>query len=403
MKKIYNNEIKYIYWEQMLSHLKDTKLNCLDLGADNGDNAKWLLNNICKNKDSKIYSINNWTDDNIFTKFTKNIESTNKTHHNIIINDKIFKTLINLIQKNEIKFDIIIINTDNNGLDILTNTILAWNLLIEDGILIFDEYDIKQVGVKYDNQIKALDSFISIFEVQLKVLYSGYQYIVQKIYNKSNIYTKQFVSYNSLLEKLNKVIKINKCDKFKYIIDEKINKNIDFKLKIKNKPLFLNNKIKNKLELIQELFMKIYTNKYYKELYIHFKIYDNKYFQEILDNKTKIFITIYDKLQFLIIYDKLVKCKQNDNVLIISSKKYTAEYAKSIIKSFNINTKLNYKLYNTYYYENNSDINNIYIKIINKNIKYDLIFFNRYIFIGHNTLYSDKIYSNNKFGLFNNY
>ncbi len=43
-----------------LSILKNKKLNILQIGFSNNENSVWLINNIMKNKKSKLYILNLW-------------------------------------------------------------------------------------------------------------------------------------------------------------------------------------------------------------------------------------------------------------------------------------------------------------------------------------------------------
>lgn len=106
------------------------------------------------------------------------------------------------------------------------------------GILIFDDYKINNIEDEFFNQILSIDSFIKIFESQLKVLYSGYQYIVQKKYKKNNINNQNLISYNDLLNEINQ----QKPNYFYFSFNEKIKEDFEIELKISKKYTYIYNR-----------------------------------------------------------------------------------------------------------------------------------------------------------------
>ena len=348
-KKEYNKEIKYQYWNNILADLKNNKLYCLDLGSDIGENTKWLLNNICEHSESKIYSINNWIDDNIFNKYNNNIKKTTRKNQNIIFNELTFKALIKLIQLETIKFDIIIINTSKDGSDILTDAILAFKLLKPNGIFIFDDYNTN----KYSHQILSINSFIKLFESQLYIIYSGYQYIVQKKYRK----IKEKISFNNLLNEINNN---NNYFNFKYTINKSVNKNFIFKIQYADfNTTFLTEDIQTKYNNINKIYKK-------KKKYIY-KLFEINIYKDISKEISKNFklLDISNKivfaflLRYYIILNKIDKYSINTNILIIDNN-------KSMI-------------YKEYFYDKYSKLNIYFINKINEIIidnKYKLIFIN---------------------------
>jgi len=78
-------------------------------------------------------------------------------------------------------FDLIYIDGDHTSKSVLTDAVLAWDLLKDDGILIFDDYRWAVSDLPVDARPElALDVFLDFFWDEVDVLTDGYQLIVRK-------------------------------------------------------------------------------------------------------------------------------------------------------------------------------------------------------------------------------
>jgi predicted O-methyltransferase YrrM len=80
----------------------------------------------------------------------------------------------------KIMFDVIFIDASHEAIDVLEDAILSWNILNENGIIIFDDYLWDLLDDYHFRPKIAIDSFINIYKTQLNVLYKGYQVIIEK-------------------------------------------------------------------------------------------------------------------------------------------------------------------------------------------------------------------------------
>lgn len=102
--------------------------------------------------------------------FDKTIESTGKSKQLIKMKMLSTKALIELNRDN-IMFDIIFIDASHEAIDVLSDAILSWNILNENGILIFDDYLWDKIEGDHFRPKIAIDTFVNVYKTQLKTLY----------------------------------------------------------------------------------------------------------------------------------------------------------------------------------------------------------------------------------------
>jgi hypothetical protein len=330
------------------------KINCLIVGADTGDYSCWLLNNLCTNIFSRVFSLENWIDPILEQQFDTNIESTNKIDYHVKLNMNLTKGLVRLEKIKYVIFDIIIINTKEEDKDIISNSIIAWNLLNEDGIMIFDNFRESYTEDEEFIPKISLNSFIIMYKEYYKLLTSKYQFIIEK---KSNILSK---------DKEQQIINIINNYNFEQLYI-KLNHKIDEELEFRLANLELDNTMNN-------------LNKMTKILYFHSKyvITNNKKIQTetYLHNKIKLYIKEYNIRKsnillypYIIFYKILIKYK-NFKHIYVDSNTLNEDLFNLIFKDVNFNHKF-------YISFNNIElIDKVYIKNIKHIKKYDLIYFN---------------------------
>ncbi len=348
-----SEDSKYKNFETYLKKYTGQKINCLIVGAYTGDYSCWLLNNLCTNHFSRVFSLDNWIDPVIENKFNTNIESTNKIDYHVKLNMNLTKGLVRLEKIKYVIFDIIIINTKNEDKDIISNSIIAWNLLNENGIMIFDNYRDTYEEEEFIPKI-SINSFIIMYKEQYNRLTSNYQLIIKK---KSNITSK--VKEQEIINIIN-----NYNFESLYIkLDENIEEELEFRLaniELDSEIVGINEKI-NEIISFNLLYKEIYINPIYKNIYINLKYYINKFN-----------INIYDTFN--------IKYKFNDLYNIFE--KYNTKYKHIFINNneldkqkFNFifdNIKFNHNFHISF---NNLDISEkTYTDVINTLKKYDLIY-----------------------------
>ncbi|KAF0412722.1 SAM-dependent methyltransferase [Gigaspora margarita] len=173
-------------WENFLSHLKNQKINVLEIGAFEGRSTTWILEELFNNPESKLISVDPFDDTFLDVKnyeatFHENVKITGKEKQNEVMKSLSSDALIKLNYESKIKFDFIFIDGSHVANDVLVDAVLAWNLLKEGGIIIFDDYELERYEEEYNNAKVAVDSFLKCYEPQIEVIHKGFQVIVKKI------------------------------------------------------------------------------------------------------------------------------------------------------------------------------------------------------------------------------
>jgi predicted O-methyltransferase YrrM len=164
-------------WKQVLLKLEN-KNQFLEIGSYEGRSAVWFIDNALA-KNGKLTCI----DLDYQDLFDKNLDIClkNNTDKKLIkLTGYSYFHLSSLItQKKE--FDLIYIDGSHKAKDVITDACLSWYLLKLNGILIFDDYLLQNNDV---NAKIAIDLFVDMFKANIKYLYIGDQFIIQKIRTK---------------------------------------------------------------------------------------------------------------------------------------------------------------------------------------------------------------------------
>ena len=360
------------HWDMYLSKFVGKKVNCLDIGSYTGESTCWMLNNLCTNPYSKVFSVDTWEGSAEYTNYTNEIEkkfdeainNTGRKDQHVKMKMTSSNALLKLKEFGYIIFDFIFIDASHEAKDVVTDAILSWDILNEEGILIFDDYKWDKLKEEHFRPKLAIDSFVQMFKPQLKTLYIGYQYIIEKIQIRD--YDKpELTDYYKLVDRINRY----KYENFEYIYEDVINEEIEYKLEMSN---ILNEEIK-----IVPQINKNFSN--YEIMAKIFKLKNSYWINSILDNSfnNKIINTIISKLN---IY-------KYNLLYLYYINKHLYKYIKSINKN-NINIYMNLTIYNTkIFYKTFKSINTKYKIKLTLN---DLI-------IDNNIIYNKLITSVNKY------
>ena len=354
-------------WDTYLKKFVDKEINCLEIGSYKGDATEKMLVHLSTNPKSRVYAVDTWAgspeypnmDFSLIEKeFDERMKKTGKDNQLIKMKMLSSKALMKLIQ-DKIMFDFIFIDASHEAKDVMSDTILSWEILKEGGIIIFDDYQWDKLKEEYSRPKLAIDSFISIYKPELKVLFSKYQLGIEKIKRKK-------VEVEDYYELINDILTVN--NKFNYSIDMNINENIELDIKLSNNPLeyLSDNKYLNFIKKDYSELNKKYYNLELNRLLGWYKEYK---LDNIFSNKIKDKIKTENKTPFEIIkkfheymgnnlenpvYEIISTIKNNNiidtknikNISLVnfshSNKHYNNLIQKFIKEKFNIN---NVKLY----------------------------------------------------------
>ena len=203
-------------WDKNLSQFVNKENSIMELGSYTGMATSWFLTNLCSNPKSIMIAIDTWEGSPEYTtgvtkfhlvekEFDENTKKTGR--HSQLIKIKMLShlALIKIKTTMNYKFNIIFIDASHTAKDVLTDAVLSWDLLVEGGILIFDDYEWDIMDKDYFRPKIAIDSFINIFKPQLDVIYKGYQIMIQKRYLKDEEQA-EIDTFYKIINNINKYI-----------------------------------------------------------------------------------------------------------------------------------------------------------------------------------------------------
>ncbi len=159
-----------------------TNLSFLEIGVQEARSSCWMLDNILCDSGSHLHCIDIKTLDN--GRYNLSVHNGKYTLYEDFSEDVLIR-----FQNNFRKyFDFVYIDGSHFAKDVLTDLILSWRLLKKDGIMLMDDYRIDPEDIIYRNiphpvhtPKVAIDSFMNIYQNELKILAKNYQICIQKV------------------------------------------------------------------------------------------------------------------------------------------------------------------------------------------------------------------------------
>lgn len=78
------------------------------------------------------------------------------------------------------QYDFIYIDGSHTAKDVITDAVMAWPLLKQQGVVVFDDYLWGDARDVLHRPKLAVDAFTALFAEEINVLHIGYQYVIQK-------------------------------------------------------------------------------------------------------------------------------------------------------------------------------------------------------------------------------
>ncbi|PKN68377.1 MAG: hypothetical protein CVU54_15070 [Deltaproteobacteria bacterium HGW-Deltaproteobacteria-12] len=168
-------------WNRILQDMKGKPgLTYLEIGPFEGRSFLWVMDNLLTHPSSRAIAID--TFDRILDSDPEQIfrENLRRSGHEAKV------TIIKGYSQQKMRdlnlnsIDLIYIDGDHRGKGVLQDAILAWDLLKEDGLLIFDDYKLDYELPMEMRPEFSLDVLQSLFWDEMTVLVNDYQLIVRK-------------------------------------------------------------------------------------------------------------------------------------------------------------------------------------------------------------------------------
>lgn len=192
---------KISIWERIMKPFKGKpNIHYLEIGVFEGRSAFWMLENVLTHSTSRLTCIDIFPKP-IEERFYANLKKSGFADKVTVIKGFSQKALRPL---SENSFDIIYIDGGHTADNVLSDAVLSWPLLKEEGIMIFDDYLIRQM--EYPAHMKpkiAVDAFITVYINHIEIIHRGYQVVLKKRKNSaSHLYYFQQYVYDWLQKKL---------------------------------------------------------------------------------------------------------------------------------------------------------------------------------------------------------
>jgi len=164
-------------WDKALATYRGKPgLNYLEIGVFEGRSCVWMLENILTDPTARLTCVDVF-EDPLKSKFLANIERTGAASKVTLIVGPSQKELRKLPLDS---FDIIYIDGSHSVDDVLEDGILAWRLVKEGGLLIFDDYLWENPRNEAIKPKPAIDLFYKIYGKHFEVIHCDHQVFMRK-------------------------------------------------------------------------------------------------------------------------------------------------------------------------------------------------------------------------------
>ena len=179
-------------WDLHVRPLGDAgPLHALEMGCFEGRASVWLLENLLTDPASRITVVDTFegspeiaseTLDGLFDRFLRNVERTGRLNQVRIMRMTTVQALTSLISaESDRKFNLVYVDASHRASDVLTDAVLASQVLSPGGLLVFDDYLWSCCPSPLDRPKVAIDAFLEIFQHSYEVLHKGYQVLLRKV------------------------------------------------------------------------------------------------------------------------------------------------------------------------------------------------------------------------------
>jgi predicted O-methyltransferase YrrM len=174
-------------WEEHLGHLKGRPgLAYLEIGPYEGQSFFWVLDNFLTHPTSRATAIDIFAkgesthyQEDYETAFRRNLALSGASERVTVIKGRSQTELRELALQS---FDLVYIDGSHATRDVLTDLVLSWDLLREDGLLVLDDY-LWGKGKKWPRDLRpqfAIEAFITAYSREVEVVDRAYQVILRK-------------------------------------------------------------------------------------------------------------------------------------------------------------------------------------------------------------------------------
>jgi predicted O-methyltransferase YrrM len=176
-------------WMMWCGHLRGQPVNGLEIGTFQGDSAEFFLTNVFDHPEARYYCIDPFTGsaEHAMLKIdcTKNEEITREklsghgTRAQIMVGKS--NSWLPTLKHAGVRVQMAYIDGAHDSANVLRDAILAFELLVVDGVLIFDDVPWDTMPEPFDNPRSGIAAFLMGYAKHINIIAEGYQLALAKI------------------------------------------------------------------------------------------------------------------------------------------------------------------------------------------------------------------------------
>lgn len=189
-------KIGSVLWPELIKHLPDrVSRRFLEIGSFEGRSAVWIIENMARPADH-VFLVDTWEGGQehaninmteVEARFDANIAQVRtkigapQIHKIKTTSTYALAHQLRWMQVDDKLMDFIYIDGSHQAKDVLTDACMAWQLLREGGVLVFDDYLWGDPRKPLQRPKMAIDAFMNIFGGEIVVLHISYQVAIKKV------------------------------------------------------------------------------------------------------------------------------------------------------------------------------------------------------------------------------
>jgi len=174
-------------WRKWLGHLIGTPAQGLELGTWKGESAEWMLDNIFTHPNAFYRCLDTFEGSaehhlggiDCTTLYNETLARLNRFGKRVRIDVERSDSWLRDFDINVLDF--IYVDAAHDAINVLRDSVLAWDALKIGGVLIWDDYEWTVMPDPLDCPRIAIDAFLAIYCRQIEVLGKGWQVAVRKL------------------------------------------------------------------------------------------------------------------------------------------------------------------------------------------------------------------------------
>jgi predicted O-methyltransferase YrrM len=165
-------------WEACLSAFAGRPgVRMLEIGSFEGRSAIWFLQHVLTHPSSTLTCVDEWWSQAARVRFDHNLRVVGVAAR---VRALAVRSLDGLPSLRGERFDVVYVDGCHAAPAVLMDAVLAWDLLLPDGVLIFDDYRWRPDLPPGERPEMAIDAFLRLIDGRYDLLHHSHQVIIRK-------------------------------------------------------------------------------------------------------------------------------------------------------------------------------------------------------------------------------